>query len=76
MDDRSLLSASLNKSDVVESQYERQNSNSISQFIYARLDVVIKHCRYQRYKFVSFEDVFEILIKFLTSSLQFSHPVL
>jgi hypothetical protein len=53
MDDRSLLSTTLNESDVVESQHKREKSNSISQFIYARLDIVIEHCRYQRYEFVS-----------------------
>jgi hypothetical protein len=52
--DRSLLSASSYASDVAESQHRCAKPNSISQFIYARLDVVAQHCRYQRYEFVRF----------------------
>lgn len=39
MVDRSLFGSTFNEPDVVKSQHEQQKSNSISYFIYARLDV-------------------------------------
>lgn len=53
MADRSLLSAPPDQSDVAESQHWCAKSNSISQLIYARLDVAAQHRRYQRYQLVS-----------------------
>lgn len=72
--DRSLLSTSSDESDVVESQHGRTKSNSISHFIYARLDVIAQHCRYQRHEFVSFPIVIEIQTVVLM--IKFSFTVL
>lgn len=53
MVDGSLFGATSDEPGVVKSQHRQQKSNSISQFIYARLDVLTQHSRYQRYEFVS-----------------------